>query len=90
MNIPPQAIAFANSEIEKTIYASQAPKKGTYCRYSPKEQVEISRYACRNGVAAKTRMFTRKLGQKVSNSTVMSIKKAYIQQKKAMDKAKGE
>ena len=71
MNIPPRAIALANSEIEKTIYASQAPKKGTYCQYSPKERAEIGRYGCRNRVAATSRMFTRKLGRKVSTSTVM-------------------
>lgn len=71
-SLPPRAIALANSEIEKTVHAASQPKRrGSYTRYSPQQRAEIGQHACRNGIAATSRMFSRKLGLKLSTSTVL-------------------
>ncbi len=65
--LPPRAISLANSEILKSNYAMREPKKrGSYNRYNPEDRAKIGKYACRNGVAATSRMFTRKMGHPVS------------------------
>ena len=48
------------------------------CRYNPKERLEIARYACHHGVTAAAVHFSRKLGHRIHESTVHSIKKAYL------------
>ena len=45
------------------------------CRYNPKERLEIARYACHHGVTAAAVHFSRKLGHRIRESTIHSIKK---------------
>lgn len=52
-------------------------------RYSPKLRADIGRYACINGVARTARYFSRKLKGNINESTVHSIKKAYVQQRQS-------
>ena len=65
-------------------------KRGPYHRYNPQVRAEIGKYACINGVAAASRMFTRKMGHQVSTATVMSIKKAYLEEKKRQERETGQ
>ena len=53
-----------------------------FYRYSPSVRADIGRYACFHGLAAAARYFSRKLGHRVSETTVHLIKKAYLEGKK--------
>ncbi len=53
-----------------------------FYRYSPSVRANIGRYACFHGIAAAARYFSHKLGHRVSETTVHSIKKAYLEGKK--------
>ena len=59
------------------------------CRYNPKERLEIARYACHHGVTAAAVHFSRKLGHRIRESTVHSIKKAYLDEIKKL-RARGD
>ena len=48
-------------------------------RYSPSVRAEVGKYACQHGVAATARVYSRKLGHKVSETTAHSLKKAYLE-----------
>lgn len=56
-----------------------------YGRYSPSIRAEIGRYAEIRGCSAASLYFTRKLGHKVSTSTVYTIKMDYLAEKKKSD-----
>ena len=45
------------------------------CRYDPSIRAEIGKYASQHGVAATARLYSRKLGYKVSETTANSLKK---------------
>ena len=49
-------------------------------KYSDADHTAIAKYACQHGAAAAARYFSRNLGNKVSISTVKSIKKVYIEE----------
>ena len=49
------------------------------CRYDPSIRAEIGKYASQHGVAATARLYSRKLGHKVSETTANSLKKAYLE-----------
>ena len=51
-------------------------------RYTPSQCAEIGKYTRLHGVAASSRHFTRKLGHQVSETTVHSIRKAYMDEDK--------
>ena len=48
-------------------------------RYSTRVCADIGKYACEHRIAAAARHFTRKLSHNVSETTVRSIKRAYLQ-----------
>ena len=48
--------------------------------YSPADRTDIGRYACQHGTAAAACFFSRKL-RRVSENTVVSMKKEYKQEK---------
>ena len=75
--LPSQAIAQANLEVQ----AAQMEKKrrGPYKRYSPSVRAAIGKYACNNGVSAAAHFYSRKLNSIVSETTVRSIKSAYVE-----------
>lgn len=57
-------------------------------RYDPSIRAEIGKYASQHGVAATARLYSRKLGHKVSETTANSLKKAYlegVQEKRAAE-----
>lgn len=54
-------------------------------RYTPEMRADIGRYASLNGVSAASAVFSRKLGMKVSKSTVDVMKKAYLEKKRRAD-----
>ena len=51
--------------------------RGKYHTYSSEERAVIGKYATENGISAARRVFSRKLGMKLSNSTVSGMKAAY-------------
>ena len=58
---------------------SDKGKRGPYKKYSPTVRAEIGKYACHHGVAAAARFFSRRLDKKVSETTVRSIRSAYVE-----------
>ena len=74
-SIPSPAIAAANREIRKV--SEEQKKRGQYIKYSPNIHAEIGKYATLHGVAAAARVFSAKMKQRVSETTVRSIKDAY-------------
>ena len=76
-SMPSQAIAQANCEVQEAIQSDKG-KRGPYKKYSPTVRAEIGKYACHHGVAAAARFFSRRLDKKVSETTVRSIKTAYV------------
>ena len=75
-----QAIAEANKEVEKVMAGDKLTKRGSYTKYSAADCAKIGKYACQHGAAAAARHFTRKFKKTVSESTVKSIKKGYIEE----------
>ena len=51
-------------------------------RYSPKERAKIGKYAMIHGVSAATKLFSRKLNIKLSETTVHSIHDGYLEELK--------
>ena len=80
--ISAQAIAEANKEVQKPTSHSSATKKkrGNYKKYTATQRSKIGKYSCQYGAAAAARHFSKKLGSEVSESTVKSIKKAYLEE----------
>ena len=74
-----QAIAQANKEVEEAMIQSVKGKRGLYKRYTPKERAEIGKYVCHHGATEAARVFSRKLGVRLSESTARSIKKDYVE-----------
>ena len=54
--------------------------RGKYHTYSSEERAVIGKYATENGISAARRVFSRKLGMKISNSTISGMKAAYKQE----------
>ena len=54
-------------------------------RYSPSVRADIGRYASRHGVAAAARVFSRKLNHTINTSTILSIKKAYLEKNRTVE-----
>jgi len=78
-SVPSQAIAAANREVKEAIRTASSGKRGLYGQYSPTVRAEIGKYACNHGVAAAVRYFSRKRDKPLNESTVQSIKKAYVE-----------
>ncbi len=82
-SVAPRAIARANQEVDRLIVESKQPKKrGPYRKYTPEIRAAIGKYANTNGVHAALRFFSRKLKHHVSASTMLSIKKAYVEERR--------
>ena len=77
-SMPSPAIAEANKEVRKATN-EQPSKRGPYKRYSPRLRAEIGQYASHHGVAAAARYFSKKLEQRVSETTVRSLRSAYVE-----------
>ena len=70
------AILQANKEVS----AAKSSRKtcGKYNKFSDELRADIGRYASYHGVAPASRHFTKKLGDKVGESTVRSIRDSYL------------
>ena len=77
-SMPSQAIAAANREVRKA--AEIEKKHGPYKKYSASERADIGNYAIQHGVAAASRVFSSKLKLVISETTVRSIKDAYLKE----------
>ena len=91
-----RAINEANILVEKEMNTTGKKKRGPYkklvkqisdqfslhviCRYSPETRAEIGKYACQNGITRTACYFSRKLKENVSESTVQSIRKTYLEE----------
>ena len=79
--IPSAAIAGANRLISETRKEETEKKKcGPYKIYSATVRIEIAKYACHHGVASAARVFSHRLRERVSESTVRLIREAYRQE----------
>ena len=77
--LPTSTVALANKEVQNVL----APKKrGPYKKYSPAQRLEIGKYCCENGAASAARHFSRKLGCVINESTIKSIRNAYLEEVK--------
>ena len=54
--------------------------RGKYHTYTPEERAAIGKYATENGISAARRYFSRKLGMRISNSTIGGMKAGYKQE----------
>ena len=85
LSVPSRAIAAANKEVTRVLHQQQrsttVKQRGRYNKYSPKERAEIGKYAVQHGISATRTVFSRKLGMKISKSTISCIKTAYEQEK---------
>ena len=82
--IPSAAISSANSEVfqvttsqterGQTLKSRKAKRKV----YSPKERAEIGKLACNVGATEAAERFSKKCGFSINESTVRTIKKAYL------------
>ena len=61
------------------IFSSQAAAKprGTHAKFTPENQAAIAKYAFLHGNKAVIRHFSKKLGNKIKNSSVSTWKKKY-------------
>ena len=77
-----RAIAEANREVQKAISESSAAgkKRGSYKKYTATQRFEMGKYCCQHGAAATARHFSRQLRSKVSETTIKSIKKTYLEE----------
>ena len=73
--VPSAAIAEANRHIQEATHEGKR-KRGTYNSYSTINCSEIGKYACQHGVATAAQVFSR-LGKRVSETTMPSIRDAY-------------
>ena len=65
-----KAIKQANQEVSVVVQEEQIKKRGTYHRLTPETRVVIGMYA--------SEVFSRKLDEPLNESSVRSIKKAYL------------
>lgn len=75
-------IMYANSNVSTVMKEKRGVKRGQYSSYDEVLRSKIGRYAAMNGNSAAVKHFTSELGRPVSESTVRSIKKQYIQASK--------
>ena len=68
----------------EAVEGSRKRKRGAYEQYSDEVRTKIARYAIDNGVAKTSRRFTADLGKRVSETTVRSMREAYVNLKKSI------
>ena len=68
----------------EAVEGSRKRKRGAYEQYSDEVRTKIARYAIDNGVAKTSRRFTADLGKRVSETTVRSMRDAYVNLKKSI------
>ena len=73
--IPSSVIAEANRQVRESSKKQQ--KRGSYHEYSSSVHAAIGTYSCQHGVASAARVFTKRLGTRISESTVHSIRDKY-------------
>jgi len=50
-----------------------------FCRYTPEVRADIAKYVCKHGTQAASTYFSRRVGKKVSQSSVHLIKLSYVE-----------
>lgn len=72
----------ANSAVIEVLEPSTPKRKrDDYGKYSPEQRAKMARYCIQNGPAKAARHFSSQLGRKVNESTLRSIKAAYLREK---------
>ena len=73
--------ARANHEVSGALSNSTSRKRGLqYSNYPPEIRAKIGKYACAHGTQPAVRKFTKDLGKLLSESTVRSMKKRYLEE----------
>lgn len=72
-------IISANTEVSTALKEKRGVKRGQYAVYDEVLRSKIGRYATMNGNSAAVKHFTSELGRPVSESTIRSIKKQYVE-----------
>ena len=82
--VPAATIVHPNQEVqaasETDTQVREGRKRGAYHHYSPGDRATIGRYATQYGVAAAARLFLKKMKRMVCETTVRSIKAAYVEE----------
>ena len=78
LSVPSQAIYMANKEVQAVI-DKEKKQRGPYKKYTPKQRAEIGKYAYHHGITAAAKHFSTKLKTKISENTVASMKKDYLE-----------
>ena len=73
-----EAIAEANQEIQVELNSTK--KHGEYKKYTPAQCSAIGKYSFLHGAAAVAKPFSKLCGSEINDSTVKSIKKAYLEE----------
>ena len=77
--IPRQAIAEANKQVQEAVNEKASIKRGSYGHFDAKTRAAVGMYACKNGVVATARYYSRDTKHPVNESTVCYIKKTYLE-----------
>ena len=78
--------AAANFEVLETITTSaRKRKRGEYNHYSPDQQYKMAKCAVENGVSKAAKDFSKHLGKNIHESSIRTIKKAYLLKKATKD-----
>ena len=97
-SLSPQVISAANKAVSESTEKKQATEKaqatgkksrGTYSKFSPEKQAEVSRYAVLHGNKAAVRHFSKTLGTELKESTVSTWKKKYLVEVKLIQSKEG-
>ena len=73
----------ANDDSEFEIRNSRKRKRGNYSNYSDEVRAKIAKSAVENGVAFTSRKYSKELDKTVSETSVRSMRDAYIRLKKS-------
>jgi len=78
-SISPSVISQVNEEVLKVLQHGKDKRRGHYNKYNSSLRAEMGKYASHHGPRATARHFSRKLGENVSESTIRSIRSAYLE-----------
>ena len=73
----------ANDSAEHVLKSSRKRKRGSYANYNDETRAKIAKCAIDNGVASTARKYSKELGLSVSETSVRSMRDAYIKIKKS-------
>ncbi|XP_062608100.1 uncharacterized protein LOC134269943 [Saccostrea cucullata] len=71
-----------DEEYQKTPESGKKRKRGSYQHYTPEQKAKMGRYAIDNGPAKAAKYFSEKLGVKINESSIRTIRQQYLLRQK--------